>query len=145
MSIHQLTALAGTASKPYLLRGNQQVTARSQHRAALPGGPRAPRTLSLCPGEGRGGAREGPGPVVEAGWSPPTHCSRLGARDRPRCSSLPGEGALKAPRNASPGGKGLHPKPPHLGKKLSLRWKDGRLFFLLCLFFFFSASLQNIF
>lgn len=34
MSIHQLTTLAGTASKPYLLRGNQQVTDQIHYGAA---------------------------------------------------------------------------------------------------------------
>lgn len=42
MSIHQLTTLAGTASKPYLLRGNQQVTDQIHYGAApAAGGSRA--------------------------------------------------------------------------------------------------------
>lgn len=53
MSIHQLTTLAGTASKPYLLRGNQQVTDQIHYGAApAAGGSRAGGGLA---GPGRGG------------------------------------------------------------------------------------------
>lgn len=49
MSIHQLTTLAGTASKPYLLRGNQQVTDQIHYGAA----PAAGRSRAgLIPGMG---------------------------------------------------------------------------------------------
>lgn len=55
MSIHQLTTLAGTASKPYLLRGNQQVTDQIHYGAApAAGGSRAGGGAGW-PRAGRGG------------------------------------------------------------------------------------------
>lgn len=56
MSIHQLTTLAGTASKPYLLRGNQQVTDQIHYGAA----PAA--------GGSRAGAAPGPGGCPRTFW-----------------------------------------------------------------------------
>lgn len=65
MSIHQLTTLAGTASKPYLLRGNQQVTDQIHYGAA----PAA--------GGSRAGAAPGPGGCPRTFWGEmsPAGCS----------------------------------------------------------------------
>lgn len=55
MSIHQLTTLAGTASKPYLLRGNQQVTDQIHYGAAPAAGGSRAGAVSRAAAPGPGG------------------------------------------------------------------------------------------